>query len=185
MRPSDQSVPGQPCQRTAAGTHPLELQRLALQEQTHPDCRPLSVQALIWLFRGYSAAVSAQADELRPLGLSPSAFNVLMALRNTPGRTLEPCQLSERLLVSRPSITGLLDTLEGKGLVTRRPHEHDRRRVIVSLTPAGNALLERHLPAHYAELNALFEELSDDDLATLVSLLRRLRGAIPPSLADP
>jgi hypothetical protein len=41
------------------------------------------------------------------------------------------------------------------------------------------------LPAHYAELNALFEELSDDDLATLVSLLRRLRGAIPPSLADP
>lgn len=180
----DDTVPTRPRQRTAPDTHPVELARLALQEQTHPDCEPLLVQAVIWLFRAYSAAMNTQAEELRPLGVSPSAFNVMMALRNTPGHTLEPRDLSDRLLVSRPSVTGLLDTLQAKGLITRRTHRRDRRRVLVALTPQGHALLEGHFPTHYAEQKALLAALSPDDLATLVTLLRQVRGALPPSLED-
>lgn len=180
----DDTVPTRPRQRTAPNTHPVELQRLAMQEQTHPDCEPLLVQTVIWLLRAYSAAINSQADELRPLGLSPSAFNVLMALRNTPGHTLEPRDLSDRLLVSRPSVTGLLDTLQGKGLVTRRTHGKDRRRVLVALTPAGHTLLEQHFPTHYAEMKALLAALAPDELATLVTLLRRVRGALPHSLEE-
>lgn len=173
-----------PRKRAADGTHPLELQRLAMQEATHPDCDPLAVQTVIWLFRAYSAAVNALADELRHLDLSPSAFNVLMALRNTPDHTLEPRELSDRLLVSRPSVTGLLDTLEGKGLITRCPHGRDRRRVLVALTPQGHQLLEGHYSTHYAGLEALLADLSDDERSTLVGLLRRVRGAAPETLSD-
>ena len=179
---TDDSVPTRPRKPTAPGTHPVELQRLALQEQACPDCDPLAVQTIIWLFRAYSAAVNAQADELRHLDLSPSAFNVLMALHNTPERTLEPRDLSDRLLVSRPSITGLLDRLEGKGLLRRRPHASDRRRVLVTLTAAGAELLEQHFPTLYARQHDLLENLSADDMATLVTLLRRVRGAQPDSL---
>lgn len=183
MASADDTVPTRPRQPTAPGTHPAELQRLALQEQTHPDCQPLAVQAKMWLFRAANAAFNAQADELRGLGVSPSAFNVLMALRHTPGHVLEPCQLAERLLISRPSITGLLDNLQAKGLVARRPHDRDGRRVVVVLTSGGQALLQEHFPTHYAELHALVESLTDEEQATLVTLLRRVRGATPAHLA--
>lgn len=168
--------------RVAADTHPVELQRLAVQEATFAGCDPLSVQVVIWLLRACSAVINAQAEELRPLGLSPSAFNVLMALHNTSDGRLEPCQLSERLLVSRPSVTGLLDTLQAKGLIVRLPHSDDRRRVLVELTDAGRGLLESHFPTHYAELDAVVADLDLDERATLVGLLRRIRGATPVDL---
>jgi DNA-binding MarR family transcriptional regulator len=163
----------------APDTHPIELTRLAYQEATHADCSALNVQTLVWLFRAFNAAINAQAEELRPLGLSPSAFNVLMALHNTEGRVLEPCQLAQRLLISRPSVTGLLDTLQAKKLIAREPHADDRRRVLVRLTDEGLALLESHFDTHYREQNALFGALSDDEKSTLVTLLRRVRGAQP------
>jgi DNA-binding MarR family transcriptional regulator len=178
-------VPTRPRGRVAAGTHPTELQRLALQELTHPDCDPLVVQAVIWLFRAYNATLNVQADTLRTVGLSPSGFNVLMALVNTPGNELEPCQLAERLLVSRPSMTGLLDTLQRKDLIVRRRHEVDGRRVVVGLTPTARTLLADHFPVHYAQEQKLFAGFAPDEIEQLVQLLRRIPGAAPEHLRTP
>jgi DNA-binding MarR family transcriptional regulator len=182
---TSEAPPRRPSRRMAPGTHPLEAQRLALQEQHLPGCDPLKVQATIWIFRAFSAVNNAQAEELRPLRLSPSAFNVLMALLNTPDHVLEPCQLADRLLVSRPSITGLLDTLQSKGLIVRRPHAADGRRVLVELTEEAHRLLHDHVAAHYAEQERVFADLSPDELATLVELLRRVQGATPAAFEEP
>jgi DNA-binding MarR family transcriptional regulator len=182
MTTAEQPTTARPRGKTAPDTHPTELERLALQEMTHPECDPLLVQAHVWLYRAYSAAVNAQAEELRAVGLSPSAFNVLMALMNTPDQVLEPCQLAERLLVSRPSVTGLLDTLQSKGLVIRRPHNEDGRRVLVELTDAACDLLESHFPVHYRKQQEIFGELTAEELTELVCLLRKVRGAMPPTL---
>lgn len=173
-----------PRQTLAPDTHPIELERLAFEESTHASCDPLNVQVLIWLFRAFNSTLNSQTEELRPTGLSPSAFNVLMALHNTDDRQLEPCQLATRLLISRPSVTGLLDTLQNKGLIERLPHAEDRRRVLVRLTDRGLALLESHFEQHYAEVNAAFADLDGEEKATLVSLLRRVRGATPPDFLD-
>lgn len=177
--------PARPRKDIAPQTHPEESERLARQETTHPDCDPLNVQSLVWLFRAFNAAITAQTEELRPLGLSPSAFNVLMALHNTDGHTLEPCEIAQRLLISRPSVTGLLDTLENKQLLSRGPHPDDRRRVLVTLTKRGRSLLESHFATHYREQNELFGDLSADEKSALVSLLRRVRGAVPADFSDP
>ena len=177
------AVASRPLGRVAAGTHAVELARLASVERSSAACDPLTVQSFLWLLRACNAVQTALADELRAIGLSMSGFNALMALHNTPGRTLEPWQLAERLLVSRPSVTGLLDTLQAKGLVVRTPHADDRRRVLVVLTPEGAALLEGHADDHYTRQNALFADLSADERDTLVGLLRRVRGAAPADLA--
>lgn len=177
--------PARPRKDVAPDTHLEELERLARQEATHPTCDPLNVQALVWLFRAFNAAITAQTEELRPLGLSPSAFNVLMALHNTDGHTLEPCQIAQRLLISRPSVTGLLDTLENKNLLTRSAHPDDRRRILVTLTNDGLALLESHFATHYAEQNNLFCDLDAEERATLITLLRRVRGAVPADFTPP
>ena len=172
-----------PRKPVAPETHEIELDRLARQEASHPTCDPLNSQTHVWLMRACAAIMNAQAEELRPLGLSPSAFNVLMALHNTDEHVLEPCQLADRLLVSRPSITGLLDTLQAKGLVVRRPHAEDRRRVLVELTDEGMQTLRQHFARHYDEQNEAFAGLSDEDKMQLIRLLRRVRGAVPADLA--
>lgn len=173
-----------PVTPVAAGTPERELERLALQERAHPDGSPMAVQAIVWLFRAYSAAMNELSAALRPLDLSPSAFNVLQSLANTPGQELEPCQLAHRLLVSRPSVTGLIDNLESKGLVARRDHPEDRRRVLVALTDRSRALLDAHYPDHYACLRKVTEGLSQEELETLVHLLRQIHGATPSDLAE-
>lgn len=132
------------------------------------------MQAAIWIMRTYNVTSGELADALRPLDLSPSGFNVLQALANTPTGELEPCQLAERLLVSRPSMTGLIDTLESKGLVSRRRHPVDRRRVLVVLTGEGRHLLSSHYEEHYARLRGLFSELQRDEVELLVTLLRKV-----------
>jgi DNA-binding MarR family transcriptional regulator len=179
----DVAAAPQPRGRAARDTHPTELARLAAEEAADPAVDPLAIQSVIWLFRAYSAVAGAQAAVLRPYGLSPSAFNVLMALSNTPERLLEPCELAERLLVSRPSMSGLLDTLEGKGMVRRRVHPQDRRRVLVSLTDEGARLATRALRPVHAELEEVFSALDADELDDLVGALRRVRGAAPADLA--
>jgi DNA-binding MarR family transcriptional regulator len=182
---SQEAVPRTaPRGRVAPRTHPLEVERLARQQQADPDCSPLEVQAVVWLIRAHTAVAAAHAEALRPLGLSPSAFYVLLALRNTPGEVLEPCQLADRLLISRPSVTGLLDTLQDKGYVVRRRHEDDRRRVLVELTVSGHRITDQHLPAHHERNARLLEDLTEDELCTLVDALRRVRGATPPALDD-
>lgn len=150
----------------------------------HTDCDPLRVQAITWLMRAHAAVTAAQAEELRPLGLSPSGFYVLAALLNTPERRLEPRQIAERLQLSRPSVTGLLDTLQDRGFVVRRPHAGDRRRVLVELTSFAEQMLQDHYPTHYKEQARLVEDLSDVELSTLVQLLRRLNGAVPTEFAS-
>lgn len=180
-----EDAPAEPRQATAPNTHPLELRRLAAQEQTDPACRTLNVQVYIWILRAYGALSGQLAAELREHDLSPSSWNVLMALRNTPDQTLEPHELASRLLVTRPSVTGLVDTLARRGLVERRPHETDGRRVRVWLTDQARTLMDAHFPTHYANLNDQMGALSEEEKATLVTLLRKVEGAVPEHLQGP
>lgn len=180
----EHKLTGTPHKRVAPNTHQSELHSLAELERINPEIEPLAVQTVLWLTRAYDAAISAQTEELRPLSLSPSAFNMLMALRSAPDHTLEPCQLADQLLVSRPSVTGLLDTLQRRGLIERHPHSGDRRRLLVKLTDAGHELLEGHFPHHYRLQSGLVGELSQDEQEQLVTLLRRIRGAVPRWLAE-
>jgi DNA-binding MarR family transcriptional regulator len=142
-----------------------------------PTGEPLAVQASGWLFRAAAALGGAQAEALRPLGLSPSAFNVLRALRAADDGMLEPWQLAEQLTVSRPSITGLLDTLQRKGLIDRHPHADDGRRIQVALTDAAIALLAEEEPRQDAVLARGFADVAPEEIAELISLLRRISTA--------
>ncbi len=173
-----------PHAEVAPHTHPVELARLALEEAQHPDCDPLTVQVAIWLVRASNAVVVTATDNLRELDLSVSAFNVLMTLRNTPGGVLEPKDIAVRLLITGPSVTGLLDTLERKRLVERQPHPSDQRRRLIQLTPEARDVLRDNLTAHYADLAGMLKALSSTERKQLVGLLRRVGGATPPMFDD-
>src|SRR6185312_1225037 len=93
-------------------------------------------------------------------GLSHARFVVLMLLKRRADHTATPAEIADEAAVTRATVTGLLDGLEGEGLVERTHRTDDRRSVRVRLTKKGLALLERILPDHYARLGSVMGRLT-------------------------
>lgn len=113
---------------------------------------------------------------------SAAAFNVLSVLggATTP---LRPSIIAERMMVTRATISGLLGTLEGRGLVRRVPGRDDGRSQEVSLTVRGRRVVERLVPAMHRFEHELMRALSDSQLRQLgrmVAVLQARLASIEP-----
>src|SRR4051812_25186935 len=93
-------------------------------------------------------------------GMPPQQHQALLAIKGFPGRDYVSIrELAERLHLRHHSAVGLVDRLARRGLVRRRPSRQDRRRVEVSLTARGEALITRLSAAHLQELRQVRPEL--------------------------
>ncbi len=110
-------------------------------------------------------------------GISDAKLEVLELLSCCAGRRACLHTLGDRLGVTRPNITKLIDGLERQGLVRRLPHPDDRRMVQAELTAEGAAVTARALPGRVARLEGVWEPLDDVELAQLVTLLTRAANA--------
>ncbi len=108
----------------------------------YPGADKLATEVVVNLVRTESLVAAEVNGRFRRFGLTGSTFNVLMILNNAP-EPLSPHQLGERLLVTRGTVTGLLDTLQRQGLVRRIPHPDDRRMLLIELTDTGRTVLRR------------------------------------------
>ncbi len=121
----------------------------------------------IRLFQHFSEQAARRA------GLEPQQHQLLLAIRGLPsGRRATVGELAERLQLHHHSTVGLVDRLERGSLVARRHDPADRRRVLVGLTPRGEAMLHDLSRHHLAELRAQGREL----VRALEVLLRRRRS---------
>ncbi len=127
------------------------------------------------LFECTRAFEQCSDAHIRELQLTPAQFDIIATLGNTQGMTCK--QLGERTLITKGTMTGVLDRLEGKGLLVRAPSPDDGRSWITRLTDEGQAVFEVIFPAHIKHLEPLFGSLSDGDLETMRRQLRRLREA--------
>jgi DNA-binding MarR family transcriptional regulator len=117
----------------------------------------------------------AQRANLPPLAaefqLSPAQCHLLHLIE--PDRAVPMGQLAETLACDASNVTGLVDRLESRGLVRRRPSAGDRRLKVLVLTAAGTrvrALLLKRMTAPPAAL----DRLSLREQRALVQMLRRL-----------
>jgi len=88
-------------------------------------------------------------------GLTPRQYQALLAVRGSPSGPLLVGELAAALEIRHHSAVGLVDRLEGLGLVRRHADAADRRRVLVSITARGERTLARLAAAHRAELRAM------------------------------
>src|SRR6202521_694468 len=125
-------------------------------------------QLLIKFFFTQRANLPPLAAELQ---LSPAQCHVLRLIK--PGRPIPMGQLAETLACDASNVTGLVDRLESRGLVRRRPSAEDRRVKVLYLTPDGSRLrallLDRMITPP-----ATFRRLSTREQRALVRILRRL-----------
>jgi DNA-binding MarR family transcriptional regulator len=123
-------------------------------------------------------------NRLRPYGLSSATFNVLLVLHDAGG-CLSPCEIGEQLLVTRGTVTGLLDSLERQRLVRRLPHPKDRRMLLIELTDAGRSLIDRLLPEHHHGITDLLDCLSDSEKATVTDALSKIQSRLAGQVTHP
>ena len=128
------------------------------------------------LARAYQAFETYSAAHIRTLGLTPSQFDIVATLGNTAGMSFK--ELGEKTLITKGTLTGVVDRLEAKGLVRRTASPSDGRSQIVQLTRKGEALFARIFPAHLEHVGCAFAELSQGELEGMATTLQRLREAL-------
>lgn len=126
------------------------------------------------LVRAYQAFEASSAEHVRGLGLTPAQFDVIATLGNTPGMT--PTQLTRKTLITKGTLTGVVDRLVVKGLVSRLAHEADGRSLLVTLTRKGERLFREVFPAHVAYIERFFGDYTAEDHAQIQAVLERLRN---------
>ena len=108
-------------------------------------------------------------------GLAHWKFKVLISLRrNGSPYTASPSELADHLGLSRGALSNRLGVLEADGLVTRTTDAQDRRRVHVTLTPAGHRAFEAHAGGEEDLEQQLLASLTSRERQTLSDLLRKI-----------
>jgi DNA-binding MarR family transcriptional regulator len=144
-------------------------------EQT-PEANKLATEAVMNAIRTADLLFDQIGRLLRPLGVSSAGGLVLGVLRDYG--SMSPSQLGERLIVTRATITGILDSLERRGFVRRLPNPTDRRGIVVELTPAGLDVVAQVRTMIHRQERDWMTVLSEDELETYIGLMHRIQGRV-------
>tara|TARA_B100001146_G_scaffold61530_1_gene54352 strand:+ start:144 stop:665 length:522 start_codon:yes stop_codon:yes gene_type:complete len=162
----------------AAGDEELvEAERLIGVQMAGLDLDLLSMAAVSNIFRT-ATAVRKHMEKavLKSHSLSWSAFVILFVLRIWGKQ--ESRVLAAEAGVSGGTLTGVLDTLERKGLASRHPVTSDRRRVEVVLTNAGTRVVNEVMPAINSVESRVTGGLDEDEKEMLARLLRKVLRSV-------
>jgi DNA-binding MarR family transcriptional regulator len=137
---------------------------------------PLAHRALEALVRAETRLTRRLAAELERLGVSATGFSMLVVLQSAGG-ALELRLLRQRLGISKANATEVTGTLALRGLIRRERSRRDRRALVVSITPAGEGLLEQAFPGHARRVRDAFMALDEAEKRELTRLCRKLDRA--------
>jgi DNA-binding MarR family transcriptional regulator len=132
-------------------------------------------EAYLALWRTYDRLRLLEDELFVEFELTAQQYNLLRLLK-AARRSVPTLALAERLVSRAPDITRMLDRLEERGLIARSRSTNDRRAVLVTIRPAGLALLDRIAgplrQCHQRQLG----HLSAAELESLIALLRSARA---------
>lgn len=104
-------------------------------------------------------------------------FELLAALDRVPdGLTMG--ELSRWLMVTKGNITGIAERLSEDGYIKRQPTPTDRRSFVVTLTPRGRKLFKEMEAEYERFLDAIFAEITIDDIDSFTGVLARVKEVI-------
>ncbi len=169
---------------TSPRSHRLEERAAEIEaavQRTATRCSQVAVtetvilRLLVMLGREISALLE---QALRPYGLNETEYRTLMTLFSQPDGVAHPGELCASAAQSPANMTRVADGLCERGLITRVACEQDRRRTILRVTAAGEALARELLPQTVAVTQSLFEPLQPADRQALLLQLRALANGI-------
>ena len=126
-----------------------------------------------YLFRRMQQIAVAQfMEECRPFDLTPVQYAALVAIRTHPG--IDATRLSAVIAFDRSTLGNVIERLESKAWVERKPSRDDKRVKLLYLTKAGEALLRTIMPSVDRAQARMLQPLKAADRKTLMALLTQL-----------
>jgi MarR family transcriptional regulator, 2-MHQ and catechol-resistance regulon repressor len=116
------------------------------------------------------------AEHIRRYDLTPSQFDIIATLGNTEGMTCKT--LGEKTLITKGTMTGVLDRLEKKGLIERGKSLDDRRCQFVRLSAQGTQMFQEVFPQVVQHGKILFDQYAEADFAAIERELGKLKKTI-------
>lgn len=139
--------------------------------------RDVRHEAVLNIVRTANVIAQEGAALFRRYDLTEAQFNVLFALKYKE-RGWTQSDLGKRLVVTRASVTSVLDKLEAKGLVRRKTVPGNRRVYHVELTPKGLHLLDEVEPVYRKNIHAVFAGMDDAACQRLIRDLEAIRDRV-------
>ena len=112
---------------------------------------------------------TAMDKELKTLGLTRSQLRIILHLSREDGLT--QVRIADDLQMGKVAVGGLLDRLQDKGLIQRRPHPTDRRATHIFLTPSAEALYKPIVESGRYVMDKMLIGISTDKQKALIDLL--------------
>jgi len=138
-----------------------------------------SLDLFVVLSRSYNWVMAHSNRNIRQHGLNPTEFGVLEVLYHKGPQPLQ--QIGEKILISSGNITYVVDKLEKKQFLIRKPCSADRRVIYAELTEKGNQFLADIFPSHQEIIEQAVSGLTPEEQRQATELLKKLGRAAQDS----
>lgn len=146
-------------------------------EQLYPDGNARASECAMNLALTADLLINNLSHQLQPFDLTPASGLVLSMLADS-AEPLPPHEIAKRLIVSRATMTGLVDSLERRAYVNRRPHPTDRRMLLVEITDKGRQAADEFRPIVHRHHRMWFEPLDEKEKERLIDFLHRIQASL-------
>jgi len=146
-------------------------------EERYPKASARATECAMNLVFTADLLVKRISGLLHPFDLSPASGLVLGILADSE-MPLPPHEIAERLIISRATVTGLIDSLERRGYAQRIPHQSDRRMILVEPTDTGRQVANAFRPVVHRNQKVWLEALNEADQQRLIASLHKLQATL-------
>lgn len=146
-------------------------------EERYPGASAKATEAAMNLVRAADLMVRRIAELVQPFDLSPSSALVLGILADSEA-DLSPSDIADRLILSRASVTSLLDSLEVREYVRRTDHPTDRRMLLIEMTDAGRKVADDFRQVVHRHEKDWMVALTKNEKEELIDMLHRLQTTL-------
>src|SRR5512146_2985530 len=149
-------------------------------EERYPNSSAVATECAMNLVLTADLLEKRISSLLQPFDLSAAAGLVLSILADSE-TPVSPNLIAARLIISRASVTSLLDSLEKRGYVKRQPHPSDRRMLLVELTSSGRQVANQFRPIVHKHQKVWLNALNEKEQEQLIQTLHRLQASLMDS----
>lgn len=132
----------------------------------------LSLKTFIVLSRALQSIKKRVEEDIKCLGLNPTEFSVLELIYSKGNQPIQ--KIGEKILIASSSITYVVDKLEKKKLIERKPCPKDRRITYAAITNEGTELMNEVFPKHRAAMKEICGGLDSTEKEDLIEQLKKL-----------
>ncbi|SFB07092.1 MarR family transcriptional regulator, 2-MHQ and catechol-resistance regulon repressor [Lentibacillus halodurans] len=132
----------------------------------------LSLKSFVVLMKASKSVTERVKKDISRYHMKTSEFAVLEALYHKGDLTVK--QISEAVLINTGSMTYVIDKLEARDLLERRPCKNDRRAVYIHITDEGRQLMDDIFPKHQKAIEEIFQNVTAEEKKAAIDILKRI-----------